>query len=565
MPDSTNFRRQSRFTLPGSEKQLLNEATRVSPPSGLSTPAVAALRDATPVSGAEPARGSVTVSVIVRRKEPLNVTKLARTKRHMTHAEFARRHGADADSVAIVAAFAKEYRLRMKRPAPGRRAVELIGSVAAMEEAFGVTLNSTKIGDQIYRTRQGSISLPRTLYGHVEAVLGLDNRPQAEPHFRCLPAAEAENAGFAHAAAATRSKGFSPPQVAELYQFPEGAKANGQTIALIELGGGFTQSDLTDFFKSVNQAVPKVVTIPVSGGANTPTGDPAGPDGEVLLDIEVAGSVAPGATIVVYFAPNTDKGFVSAIATAVHDTKNKPSIISISWGAAESKWTAQSMTVLDEACKSAAALGITITVATGDHGSADAVSDGKNHADFPATSPHVLSCGGTKLIADGTSISDETVWNEGPGGATGGGVSNFFPLPAWQDKAGVPKPTVSTGGRGVPDVAGDADQSTGYNVVVDGRHMKIGGTSAVAPLWAGLIALSNAQKRTSSGFINPQLYSGSPKALFRDIVSGNNGAFEARKGWDACTGLGSPVGTGISKTLAAALPQTRSKRRRKGR
>jgi kumamolisin len=551
--------------LPGSEKELLSEETRISPPSGLSTPAVEALRSAAPIGEQKPARGSVTVSVIVKRKEPLNATKLGRPGDHLTHAEFARRHGPDADSVAAVAAFAKEYGLRLKRPSPGRRDIELTGTVSAMQQAFSVTLKATKIGDRVYRTRQGGISLPRGLFGHVEAVLGLDDRPQAEPHFRCELSAKAENEGLASAAAAKAAKGFSPPQVAELYQFPAGAKATGQTIALIELGGGFKQSDLTEFFKSVNQPVPKVLAIPVSGGANSPTGDPTGPDGEVLLDIEVAGSVALGATIAVYFAPNTDKGFVDGIAAAVHDTKNKPSVISISWGSAESKWTAQSMTAVDEVCQSAAALGITITVAAGDHGSSDSVSDGEKHTDFPASSSHVLSCGGTELIAAGTSIASETVWNEGPDGATGGGVSNFFPLPVWQDKAGVPKPTVSTGGRGVPDVAGDADQSSGYNVVVDGRQLKIGGTSAVAPLWAALIALSNAQKGSSSGFINPLLYSASPKGLFRDIVSGNNGAFKAHKGWDACTGLGSPVGSGIVKALAGASPRTSSKRRTKGR
>jgi kumamolisin len=561
---SKTFRRQPRFTLPGSEKQLLSQATRVSPPSGLSTPAVAAMIAAAPVGPQKPARGSVTVSVIVKRKEPLHLTKLG-TKVSMTRTEFARHHGSDADSVALVAAFAKDYGLRSKKPSPGRRNVELTGTVTTMQEAFGVILKSTQIGDRVYRTRQGSISLPRALYGHVEAVLGLDNRPQAEPHFRISEPSETETRGVAHAAAATAAKGFSPPQVAELYRFPTGAKATGQTVGLIELEGGFRQSDLTEFFKSVNQPVPQVIVIPVSGGANSPTGDPTGPDGEVLLDIEVAGSVAPGATIAVYFAPNTDKGFANAIATAVHDTKNKPCVISISWGAAEARWTAQSMTAIDDICRSAAALGITIMVAAGDHGSSDNVADGNNHTDFPASSPHVLSCGGTKLIAKGTSIASETVWNEASGGATGGGVSNFFPLPDWQDKAGVPKSTVSTGGRGVPDVSGDADQTTGYDVVVDGRRLKIGGTSAVAPLWAGLIALSNAQAGSGRGFINPLLYSASPKRLFHDIVSGDNGAFKARKGWDPCTGLGSPIGLGITKELVgttAKASSARQKRRR---
>jgi kumamolisin len=281
--------------------------------------------------------------------------------------------------------------------------------------------------------------------------------------------------------------------------------------------------------------------VPVGGGKNHP-GNPNGADGEVMLDIEVAGSVAPGARIVVYFAPNTDQGFVDAIAQAVHDTKYKPSVISISWGSAETNWTAQAMAALDAACQSAAALGVTITAAAGDNGSSDGVNDGKDHVDFPASSPHVLACGGTNLQGRGSSIANETVWNGQPqGGATGGGVSDSFPLPNWQASANVPQPSVPNGGRGVPDVAGDADPATGYVIRVDGKTFVIGGTSAVAPLWAGLIAVANQQNGTSAGFIQPAIYAARSKGAFRDTTSGNNGSFQAGPGWDACTGLGSPI------------------------
>jgi kumamolisin len=281
--------------------------------------------------------------------------------------------------------------------------------------------------------------------------------------------------------------------------------------------------------------------VPVGTGKNHP-GNPNGADGEVMLDIEVSGAVAPGARIVVYFAPNTDQGFVDAIAQAIHDTKYKPSVISISWGSAEINWTAQAMAALDAACQSAAALGVTITAAAGDNGSSDGVNDGKDHVDFPASSPHVLACGGTNLQGRGSSISSETVWNAQPqGGATGGGVSNVFPLPSWQAGANVPKPGVPTGGRGVPDVAGDADPQTGYVIRVDGKTMVFGGTSAVAPLWAGLIAVANQQNGTSAGFIQPAIYAARNNGAFRDVISGDNGSFRAGPGWDACTGRGSPI------------------------
>jgi len=289
----------------------------------------------------------------------------------------------------------------------------------------------------------------------------------------------------------------------------------------------------------------------VNKGKNAPSNANSA-DGEVMLDIEVAAAVAPGAKIVVYFTSNTDQGFIDAISTAVHDTTNKPSVISISWGGPESTWTKQSMTALDAACQSAAALGITITVAAGDDGSSDGVTDGKNHVDFPASSPHVLACGGTKLIGSGSAITSEVVWNETAAkeGATGGGVSTVFALPTWQASSSVPL-AGTFAGRGVPDVAGDADPSTGYTIRVDGQTSVIGGTSAVAPLWAGLIALNNAQNKTTAGFLQPSIYTVKAKSAFRDITSGNNGAFTAGPGWDACTGLGSPIGTAFISLLAA--------------
>jgi kumamolisin len=273
-----------------------------------------------------------------------------------------------------------------------------------------------------------------------------------------------------------------------------------------------------------------------------------------MLDIEVAAAVAPGENIVVYFSPNTDQGFIDAIAGAVHDKTNNPSVISISWGGPESSWTAQAMSTLDAACQSAAALGITITVASGDNGSTDGATG--NNVDFPASSPHVLACGGTKLVGSGSTITSEVVWNEQASGegATGGGVSTVFALPSWQTNAKVPAPSVKTGGRGVPDVSGDADPTTGYQVRVDGKNIVVGGTSAVAPLWAGLIALNNKQNGKSAGFIQPQIYAAKGAGAFHDIVSGNNGAFSAGPGWDACTGLGSPIGAKLISLLGGSSP-----------
>jgi kumamolisin len=268
-----------------------------------------------------------------------------------------------------------------------------------------------------------------------------------------------------------------------------------------------------------------------------------------MLDIEVAGAVAPGANIVVYFAPNTDQGFLDAITTAVHDTANAPSVISISWGSAEPNWSAQALAAFDQAFAEAGQVGVTVCVAAGDHGSADDITDGSAHVDFPASSPHVLGCGGTELEASNGQISSELVWNSGDV-ATGGGVSVVFPLPDYQSAAGV----LNQSGRGVPDVAGDADPATGYLVRVDGQEFPIGGTSAVAPLWAALIALMNQQLGHPVGFLNPLLYTQPAAGTFHDITQGSNdvsglGVYTSGPGWDPCTGQGSPDG----QHLLAAL------------
>jgi kumamolisin len=531
---SSSFSSQQRVVLAGSEKAPLSAATaeKPAPPSSV-----------------------LTVSVIVRRKTPLNTKRLGTDR--ITRAQYRQQHAADPAAVTLVRAFAKEFGLTVEKgtPKPERRTMKLTGTVTAMQKAFGVTLTQKVLDGNTYRVREGSIRLPAELAGAVDAVLGLDNRPQAQPHFRVLDsainAATGGTQGFARAHASAAGTSYTPVQVGQLYQFPKGATATGQTIAIIELGGGYRAADLTAYFKGLGQKAPKVTAVSVDKGKNSP-GNANGADGEVMLDIEVSAAVAPGAKIVVYFAPNTDQGFIDAISSAVHDTTHKPSVISISWGGPESSWTSQAMTALDAACQSAAALGITITVAAGDNGSSDGATG--NNVDFPASSPHVLACGGTKLVGSGSAITSEVVWNEQASGegATGGGVSNFFALPSWQANAKVPKPTSSSGGRGVPDVSGDADPVTGYRVRVDGQNMVIGGTSAVAPLWAGLIALNNQQNGKSAGFIQPQIYAAKATSAFNDIVSGNNGAFSAGPGWDACTGLGSPIGSKLITLLGAS-------------
>jgi kumamolisin len=455
----------------------------------------------------------------------------------MSREEFAKQHGADPADLAAVRNFATANGLTVVLEHAARRTVVLSGTVAQFNAAFAVDLKLMRHDSCSYRGRTGSIQLPGSLDGIVEAVLGLDSRPQAVPHFRVRPAASAATS-------------FTPTQVASLYAFPQ-SSGTGQCVAIVELGGGFRPADLDTYFKGLSVSSPTVVAVSVDHGQNTPTGDANGPDGEVMLDIEVVGAIVPQAKIAVYFAPNTDAGFLDAITTAIHDTANKPSVISISWGGPESTWTPQAMTAMDEAFQAAATLGITVCVASGDNGSSDGVTDGADHVDFPASSSFALACGGTSLQATPSSISGEVVWNDGAnGGASGGGVSAFFATPTWQSALSV---TSTQGGRspltkrGVPDVAGNADPQTGYQVRVDGSNTVIGGTSAVAPLWAALITRLNQLSGKSAGLISARIYQ-TPKS-FRDITSGNNGDFAASSGWDACCGLGSPNGAALRSII----------------
>jgi kumamolisin len=501
---------------------------------------------------------TVRVTVHVRRRDAEGFDKLvkqmqqggARQTKHLTPAEFQKRFGADPAHLEAVEVFANHHGLKVEQTDPQRSIVILSGTAAKMSAAFNVTLRHYKHSGRTFRIREGGIYVPKSLKDAITGVFGLDNRPTAKPQFRILRPKKRPAAGSADVS-------YDPTQVASLYKFPPNTSGKGETIGIIELGGGYSDQDISTYFSNlgISQA-PQVSAVSVDGGQNSPSGDPNSADGEVALDIEIAGAVAPSAGQKVFFAPNTDQGFLDAISSAVHDPD--VTLISISWGQSESGWTAQALSSFDQAFQSAGLMGKTVFVAAGDNGSSDGVADGNNHVDFPASSPSVVACGGTKLIAapGNSSIASETVWNEQAQGlgATGGGVSNSFRLPAYQKNANVPGPTNPNGGRGVPDVAGNADPVTGYNVLIDGTSTVSGGTSAVAPLYAGLFARINealvSAGKPRAGFVNALLYQSGN--TFNDITSGNNGAFSAGPGWDPTTGLGSPNGAPLLAALSRA-------------
>jgi kumamolisin len=446
----------------------------------------------------------------------------------ISHAEYRRRHATPASVIELVRAHATAHGLTATHQ-PGTHQVVLTGTYAQAIAAFEPEgLGVYEQGGKRFVGRGGHIMLPDALAPHVVAVMGFDQRPVARPHFRPLPA---DAAG---------AISYTPLQVAARYDFPSGVDGSGQTIALIELGGGYNATQVAAYFSGIGvNRTGTLTAIPVDGTANAPDGNPNGADGEVQLDIEIAGSIAPAANIAVYFGPNQGSGFQDAIAAAVADETNAPSVMSISWGGPESSYAAQDLDAINQTLANAMAVGITVCVASGDSGATDGATDGADHVDFPASSPNVLACGGTSLPQSGA----ETAWNSGiNGGASGGGYSAEFARPSWQTG-------VSNAQRGVPDVAGDADPQTGYAVNVDGTATVFGGTSAVAPLWAGLIARVNQSAGKRSGFVNPVLYAN--PSVCTDITTGNNNGYSAGPGWDPVTGLGSPIGSDVEAVLAA--------------
>jgi kumamolisin len=539
----------------------------------------ASLPDVTDTAPLDPqARAEITL--VLRRRAELP-EEIVAGPTVLTAGQLAEGYGADPADVDLVRRELGSRGLAVTAVHAVTRRVKVAGTLGDLSSAFGTTLRQVSSpgprgqGRVTHRYREGPLFLPAALDGVVTAVLGLDTRPQAQPHFRTQSAA-----------AAAQGTSYAPNQVADIYSFPAGTTGAGQTVAVIELGGGFTTSDLDAYFGGLGIATPSVTAASVDGASNNP-GDTSGASVEVNLDIDVIGAAAPGAAQVVYFAPNNgDQGFVDAISAAAEATP-APIAISISWGQSEDSWTAQGMSAMNQAMSDAAALGITVLAAAGDNGSSDGVNDGQVHVDFPASSPYALGCGGTKLLADPATgvVSSEVVWNElaSNEGAGGGGVSDQFALPSWQANAGVgPRATAQpaaaapaaadavdpmasehrkhnpssgsgAGGRGVPDVAGNADPVTGYQIYQGGQAQVVGGTSAVAPLWSALIARLAQATGKRFGLIQPLLYAGVSPGTdvsgFRDITSGNNGAYAAGPGWDSCTGLGVPDGTALLSRL----------------
>ncbi|HET8715920.1 MAG TPA: S53 family peptidase [Holophagaceae bacterium] len=419
------------------------------------------------------------------------------------------------------------------------RRLQVRGPAAGARTAFGLAWRTLSEG---HRAAAGEPSVPAELAPLVRGLLGLDSRPRLRPHLRAQAFAEATAE-----TGATQGQGSTVADFMARYAFPPGDGA-GQRVGLLQLGGAVEPAELQTAFAALGLPVPDLRVVPVSGGDPAPSQSARW---EVALDVQVLGAVVPKAALTVYIAPNSADGLLDLVEAALAGGPDQPTVLSMSWGAAEADWGALELELVADALQKAGELGVSVLVSSGDEGSLDGRADGKQHVNFPASCPWVTAVGGTQRAGD-----QEVVWNAlaEQKGATGGGVSDFFDLPDWQKAAGVP-PSANDGQvrRGVPDLAAHAAEAGGYRVFVDGQWRVLGGTSGAAPLLAGLVARINAARAKDGkgplGFLNPVLY-GSARSALRPVTEGDNPAYRATEGYSACTGLGVPDGAALLKALS---------------
>jgi kumamolisin len=448
---------------------------------------------------------------------PLKKTGLSRSR-------FKELYSADPDDMDVVKKFAYKNDLTVEDVDPLLRLMTVSGSIRDLNSAFGVNINYYKDDQYILLGHDGIVGIPPDLEGIVEFVLNLDLRPvgsiasESMLSGNCCERNEQKKydkgkwmgrflKGKSEAANNEKNTPeFYPWEISKQYNFPPCRTdcENRQAIAVLEFLGGFEMDIINRYFRDYSTvSTPPIKCIEVAGGRNNPghLSDPYSVDDlidyEVYLDIEVAASIANQADINVYFGPSWVAGyedyysFWRTLAAAVHDSERNNTVISCSWGWPEDLVPEKGKKLINQILMEAAALNITVCMASGDDGTRCLQTDGKKHVFFPASSPYALACGGTQFSTQDGTVQNEIVWNENTiNQVTGGGFSNFFPMPPYQESI--------TGSeedkRGVPDVAGLATMS--YKILTHHDMEPVprgGGTSASAPLWAALFAIINGE------------------------------------------------------------------------
>ena len=407
--------------------------------------------------------------------------------------------------------------------------IDVRGKADDLKRAFGVSIQNYDHVQGDFYGHEDEIKIPVALSDIIDGVIGLDNYPLCE-------------FSKPNAIAAKGYLSISPLEMAALYNIPTNFDCSGECIGLLEFSGGYSISDVKAFASDLKIKPPQMADVSVLNAKNNPGS--AG-SSEVILDIEMAAAVATNCKLAMYFSANTPTGFYAGLRAAVYDKENKPSVVSISWGAIESLWSANAIAQFEKMLEQAKSLSVTVLASTGDKGS----SDGKagTNVQYPSSSALITACGGTEITVENNQIKTEVVWSNMVG-STGGGVSNLFPVPDFQKNANVPpEATTNKVGRGTPDISANA---FGIEIIMNGQKNPSGGTSAVAPFIAGLVAILNKKRSQPIGYLNELLAEKKSDTLFRDITQGSNGAYKAGKGWDACTGWGSLDGATFLSTFS---------------
>jgi subtilase family serine protease len=567
-------------------------------PASVTVGAVPSLSAGATSLGTLAATTPLAMTVVLAPRDPAGLEALATAvstpgspqyHNYLSVAEFASRFGASDAQITAVRAALRSDGLTPGTVAPNGLSIAVAGSAATASKAFGTSLHRyrERDGRQVY-ANTAAPRVPAALGTMVQSVFGLDNLPAAAPaDLHRVTTKAADHAASAQlvgsggvtpcptASNGTSSSGpYTINQVAGAYGM-DGLYANGDfgagiRVALYELEP-YTTTDVAQFQSCFGTSA-TVTPVTVDSGPGAPSG--SNPGLETVLDIDNVIGTAPSSTIDVYQGPNSAMGVYDTFRNIVN--ANTAKVVSDSWGLCESSTLmidSGALNAENTLFEQAATQGQSIFVAAGDSGSEGCDSSSLLAVDDAASQPFVTAVGGTTLTTLGPPAG-ESVWNDGSNGAGGGGISQFWAMPGYQTTVGVN--SLSSGApcgapsgycRELPDVSANASPETGYRVFY-GRWGTVGGTSAAAPLWAGLTALADASgmggcsAATPLGFLNPQLYkiaAGPGYAnAFTDVVTGNNnpslaGDYPATAGYDMASGLGTPIAT--DGALAGLVPQ----------
>jgi hypothetical protein len=536
--------------------------------------------------------------------------------------DYAEMYGASQADLDAVISFATSHGLTVLKSHAGRRTVDVSGTAAQMNAAFGIQLNryesprperkrrgKASAEDELHSTHihrgyDGEVHIPRDLAGIVTAVIGLDNRALGGPG--------------ASSGDPPNSNPLPVPTVAGLYNFPNSGAAD-QVFGVIAPSdpvgtsnarlSGYLANDINNLYfpnllnANYRTAPASLNDINLTVGTNTYTNSTATVQNitaatlgntangfalEVTQDISTAATIAQGAAVNVYFTEITEQGLLVCLnRILLPEGESQPTVVTCSFNffgtdtpgsigdVSNSGSAAFQMSSLFQEL---AALGIGVFIIAQDRGSNDGDKDGRTHVDYPGSDPWVTCVGGTVIgnIKTGPPVTfDEVVWSNagsatqvgGFGGATGGGASENFPIPAYQTNAGITSITDSNGNKStkrfIPDIAAMVSYGgSGSNdwFRINGLTYNFTGTSCACPLLAGLYAVLRSAFGIPLGFFNPTIYQiGS--SVCNDITSGNNDPadgsnapfYTAAAGWDPCTGWGSIDGTKLLNGIAALM------------